>query len=50
MNRSALGMGGSSSDADRIQMGRTPDRSKNFTNISMYSNERPDMAKDNYNT
>jgi hypothetical protein len=37
MNRSALGVIASSSDANRIYLGRTPDRSKNYTNLSVYS-------------
>lgn len=40
MNRSALGMVGSQNDVNRIQLGRTPDRSKNYTNLSVYSTDR----------
>ena len=37
VNRSALGMVGSQSDANRIQISRSPDRSKNNTHMSMSS-------------
>jgi hypothetical protein len=37
INRSALGMVGSQSDANRIQISRSPDRSKNNTHMSMSS-------------
>ena len=44
MNRSALGMVGSSSDTGRIQIARSPDRAKAHTNLSVYSSDRNNQS------